>query len=279
MLSIDDHIDWLRQVQATIVTDAYFEVSWKPCVCNEFGRFCAAQEATKIGRNVYLLLDAVSHTEIIKSKIKNILLTLSFRVTLHSSIECPFISTGLGLRVTWSLWQEMCTVVFHKVCSNSVYWLWDIKAHPILLVRLKTRVGISVKFHWYRCNQYWFVITDISADIIPFRWILWCLHGSAMWSHVFTPLHTLHYIIDYWHYSDSNSPSLRKCQFRFQSWNWNWSAAACNHKRHLLNTMSVIYQPKMNSLQRGSFPEYWIHYWTECTYLFTPRLPVNFCQN
>ncbi len=39
--------DWLRQVQATLVTDAYFEV-------------CAAQEATKIGRNIYLLLDAVS---------------------------------------------------------------------------------------------------------------------------------------------------------------------------------------------------------------------------
>ncbi len=28
-------LDWLRQVRATLVTDAYFEVSWKPCVCNE----------------------------------------------------------------------------------------------------------------------------------------------------------------------------------------------------------------------------------------------------
>ncbi len=85
------HLDWLRQVRATLVTDAYFEVSWKPCVCNEeklryigllsyfyvwvpsigntfayelhlFGQFCAAQEATKICRNVYLLLDAVSLT-------------------------------------------------------------------------------------------------------------------------------------------------------------------------------------------------------------------------
>ncbi len=32
-----------------------------------FSRFCAAQEATKIGRNIYLLLDAVSHSFIVHS--------------------------------------------------------------------------------------------------------------------------------------------------------------------------------------------------------------------
>ncbi len=59
--------DWLRQVRTTFVTRTFFQDPEKLNICiGQFfkmprNEFCASLRVTKIGRNVFPLLDAVSH--------------------------------------------------------------------------------------------------------------------------------------------------------------------------------------------------------------------------